>query len=306
MEILFTGASSFTGYWFVKALTEAGHRVVAPLRGHTRDYTNGARAVRVQALTDITEIIDDCPFGSPQFLDLCTRKFDMLCHHAARLTDYRSPYFDIAQAVAENTMNLRQALSMLGPLKAVILSGSVFEANEAAGNPPLVPFSPYGVSKGLTSQIVDFYCAEAGVPFYKFVIPNPFGPLEEPRFCNYLISQWKNGAPATVQTPAYLRDNIHVDLLARAYAHYADAITHDRAPAKLYPSGYVEPQGIFAARVAREIRARSTLACRLEMADQQDFAEPLMRFNTDPATRYAPHWNEAAAWDAMIESYQLA
>ena len=32
MKILFTGASSFTGYWFVKELAERGHEVTALLR----------------------------------------------------------------------------------------------------------------------------------------------------------------------------------------------------------------------------------------------------------------------------------
>ena len=38
MRILFTGASSFTGYWFVRALAQTGHEVVCPLRGTLWDY----------------------------------------------------------------------------------------------------------------------------------------------------------------------------------------------------------------------------------------------------------------------------
>ena len=61
-----------------------------------------------------------------------------------------------------------------------------------------------------------FYCEAAGLPLGKFVIPNPFGPFEEPRFCAYLIRQWQAGQAAEVRTPAYVRDNIHVDLLEQA------------------------------------------------------------------------------------------
>jgi len=32
MKILFTGGSSFTGYWFIKELVAAGHEVVAAFR----------------------------------------------------------------------------------------------------------------------------------------------------------------------------------------------------------------------------------------------------------------------------------
>src|SRR5262249_13190951 len=156
------------------------------------------------------------PFGSERFLEVArSGGFDILCHHAARVGDYRSPDFDIAGALAENTANLRAVLETLakGGLKGVLLTGSVFEQDEGAGDGPLVAFSPYGLSKTLTSVVVAHRCRELGLPFAKFVIPNPFGPLEEPRFCAYLVRTWKKREIAKVNTPAYIRDNIHVSLL---------------------------------------------------------------------------------------------
>jgi UDP-glucose 4-epimerase len=38
MKILFTGGSSFTGYWFVKELALAGHDVVALFRRQLQGY----------------------------------------------------------------------------------------------------------------------------------------------------------------------------------------------------------------------------------------------------------------------------
>ena len=78
----------------------------------------------------------------------------------------------------------------------------------------MIAFSPYGLSKGLTAAIVSHRCREFGLRYGKFVIPNPFGPLEEPRFCAYLVRTWRNGEVARINTPAYVRDNIHVSLLA--------------------------------------------------------------------------------------------
>ena len=145
-----------------------------------------------------------------------TQNFDVLCHHAARVADYRSLDFDIAAALAENTNNFRTILERMkgNGLKAVVFTGSVFEANEGAGNEPMRAFSPYGLSKGLTSEVVRHWCTHYNVPFGKFLIANPFGPFEEPRFCAYLIKTWRAGQVAEVRTPSYLRDNIHVDLLA--------------------------------------------------------------------------------------------
>ena len=49
MRVLLTGASSFTGAWFVHALAEAGHEVVAPLRA-AGGYDDPIRRRRVAAL----------------------------------------------------------------------------------------------------------------------------------------------------------------------------------------------------------------------------------------------------------------
>ncbi|MDQ0512171.1 NAD-dependent epimerase/dehydratase family protein [Ancylobacter amanitiformis] len=307
MKVLLTGASSFTGYWFAEALAKAGAQVVAPLTAGRADYAEGARAQRVARLGTVAEIVEHAPFGSERFLDLAgTGGFDLLCHHAARVGDYRSPDFDVAGALAENTHNLRPVLGALarGGLKGVVLTGSVFEQDEGAGEEPRVAFSPYGLSKGLTATVVEHRCREIGLRYGKFVIPNPFGPLEEPRFCSYLIRTWREGKAARVNTPDYVRDNIHVSLLASAYARFASAV-EGGGPAvrRLNPSGYVERQGAFAQRFAAAMRERLGWACGVELGIQSDFSEPLMRVNTDSAFRYVGAWDEVAGWDAIAEFY---
>ena len=83
-----------------------------------------------------------------------------------------------------------------------------------------------------------------------------------------------------------MRDNIPVSLLARAYAKFAAETAAGTGKAKLNPSGYVESQGAFAERFAAAMRPRLGLACRLDLATQTDFSEPMMRVNTNspPAT----------------------
>jgi len=182
-----------------------------------------------------------------------------------------------------------------------VLTGTFFEANEGAGALPLRAFSLYGLSKGLTADLVRFYCESAGVPLGKFVVPNPFGPFEEPRFPAYLLRQWQAGQDAQIRTPAYVRDNIHGDLLAGAYAAFAAKVASGSGFMRTNPSGYVETQGAFAERFAREIGARTGLDCRVVLAQQTDFPEPLVRINTDPVA--LPGWNETAAWDGIADYY---
>ncbi|HTT80264.1 MAG TPA: NAD(P)-dependent oxidoreductase [Stellaceae bacterium] len=306
MRIILTGASSFTGYWFARTLGEAGHEVVAPLSGsHGPGTYTGVRGRRVEHLKQLCRTIFAAPFGSDAFLQTVRSigPFDVLCHHWAETRGYRDPDFDAVGALAANADRLPEILRLLPDCGCgrVVLTGSVFAQGEGIGNPPLRAFSPYGLSKGLTTALFAYYCDRAGVALDRFVIPNPFGPFEEPRFTNYLMRTWCGGGVAAVATPNYVRDNIHVDLLARAYA----AFVADDAPGGrvLGPSLYVETQGAFAERVAREVRGRLPFACDLDLAEQTSFAEPQIRINTDVGLAAALGWREAAAWDAFVAYY---
>ncbi len=307
MKILLTGGSSFTGYWFAKSLADAGCHVVAPVRRPVSSYIDGMRAERVKRLRECAEVIGDCPFGDIRFMDLVRDgQYDVFCHHAARVGDYRSAQFDIVAALEENTRNLRAVLKTLANkgLKGLVYTGSVFEENEGAGNEPLIAFSAYGLAKGLTATVMRHRCRELSMPYFKFVIPNPFGPLEEPRFCAYLLRTWKDNGVARVSTPDYVRDNIHVDLLARAYAQYVGEVASGAANSRLNPSGYVGTQRSFAKHVAAEMRPRLGLLCDLEFATQNDFSEPLMRVNTDSAAHYVGSWDEEMAWTRLADAYR--
>jgi len=300
-----TGASSFTGYWFAHALAAAGHHVVAPL-ARAEDAYSAVRAARVGDLAKVAEIVWSAPFGDPAFMNLLVARFDVLCHHAARVSDYRSADFDVAAALSENVRNLAQVLRTMTAkgLRCLILTGSVFEEGEGAGEPPLRAFSPYGVSKSATAAVARYWCQSTAVPFGKFVIPNPFGPLEEPRFCSYLVNTWRQGEIAKVKTPRYIRDNIHVTLLAKSYCSFVEGTAHDPRPSQLNPSGYIESQGDFARRCARELGPRLGVDARVELLEQTDFSEPLMRINTQPVDGSKLSWAESRAWDEFAHFYQ--
>jgi UDP-glucose 4-epimerase len=306
MNILLTGASSFTGYWFAHELAASGHTVVAPLKRSQHEYS-GIRGHRVNLLARGAEIRWSCPFGDRDFLELATTgSFDLLCHHAARVADYRNPDFDVCAAFAENTKALPTLLRAMreNGLKAMILTGSVFEPEEGAGSLPLRAFSPYGVSKGVTAALVRYWCDELKIPLGKFVVSNPFGPFEEPRFCAYLFRSWRAGKAAEVRTPRYVRDNIHVSLLAKAYAAFAVATADAKTFIKYSPSGYVETQGTFAQRFANEIKSRFAMECRLVFLNQERFSEPIVRINTD--TVQLASWSEVLAWDELAAYYRTA
>ena len=307
MRILFTGASSFTGFWFVRELARAGHEIVATFRRPLDAYAEDARRVRVALLKPVCQSVVGVEFGDDSFLALLKSSpgFDLLCHHAAEVTDYKSAAFDVPGALASNTRNIAavtEALAARG-CRRLLLTGSVFENDEGAGSEGLPAFSPYGLSKALTAQVFRYHAARSKLHLGKFVIPNPFGPHEDPRFTAYLVRTWRAGKVAAVNTPSYVRDNIHVSLLAKAYVRFATSLPADPGTSKLNPSGYPETQGAFAQRFATELRPRLGLPCALELRKQTQFDEPRVRINTDVLAWDELGWDEGTAWDELAHHY---
>jgi nucleoside-diphosphate-sugar epimerase len=309
MKILFTGGSSFTGFWFIKALAESNDEVFFTLTKSNLDEYSELQQSRIRQLNTIAEPIYSCTFGSEKFVHVIKTKgeFDLFCHHAANVVNYKSEDYNIGQALQDNTRNLAIVLDLLkgNGCNQIVLTGSVFEGNEGTGMDELNPFSPYGLSKQFTAEVFRYFCLKKGINLAKFVIPNPFGPFEEKRFTNYLITAWGKGQTPLIRTPLYIRDNIHISLLAKAYVKYVkERLSHNDKFWKLNPSGYIENQGDFTRRFSQEMGKRLLIPCQFEVADQTDFSEPLKRYNYQPADKYVEEWDEPMAWDELAEYYK--
>ena len=307
MKILFTGGSSFTGYWFIKELAAAGHEVFATFTRAGADQYDELRALRVNSSIKLCTPVWNCAFGDDSFVKLIKQEkgWDLLCHHGAYVHDYKSLDFDVLAAVQANANNLKNVLELLADVDCdkLLLTGSVFEQDEGMGEQPLRAFSPYGLSKGLTAEMFRFWCQQLGIDLARFVIPNPFGPFEEKRFTAYLINNWLNDKTPAVNTPDYVRDNIHVSLLAKAYCRFAEAVVKGTSRMQLNPCGYVESQGAFAQRLATEMKGRLDKPCELTLARQEIFDEPRIRVNFDLPDIASMDWSEDKAWDQMAEFY---
>jgi nucleoside-diphosphate-sugar epimerase len=292
--------------WFARELARRGHEVDATFTGADLGAYEGLRGRRVEQAVACTRPLFGLRFGDEGFVaQLRARRPDVLCHHGAEVGDYRGPQFDVLRAVGRNTHHLDAVASALAEYGGrLVLTGSVFENDEGLGEDRRA-FSLYGLSKGLTCQVFRYWCEQSGVPLGKFVIPNPFGPFEEPRFTSYLIASWLRDETPTVRTPRYVRDNIHVDLLARRYVTFVEGMwARSEALRRSSPSGYVETQGAFAERLAREMEPRFGKPCPLTLAEQADFPEPLTRTNSEPAQQAEAGWNERAAWDGLADYYR--
>ena len=86
--------------------------------------------------SEVCRPIYGCSFGDTKFLALIAKeRWDLLCHHGADVSNYKSPDFDTVTALRNNTNNLPQVLETLGVTgcRRLLLSGSFFEGDEGAG-----------------------------------------------------------------------------------------------------------------------------------------------------------------------------
>lgn len=300
-RILLTGATSFTGVWIAQALSEAGHQVIAPLKRAAADYV-GLRLDRIARLKAVADVTFAAPFGSPAFLELlkAAGPLDILAHHAADIPGYRNADYDVAAGVTRNLGGagpVFEAAAKAG-VRGIIATGTGFE--DAAGG---LAVSPYGLSKKLTNDGFRHLALWRGLAFGRFMINGPFGPLEEGRLVWSLFQAWFAGRAGVIRTPDYVRDNIPVVLLARAYAELvAEMLRTPKLDRVCRPAGYVGAQGDFALRVAGEASARLGRECAVECLAQTDFPEPYLVANTEP-TLTRP-WDETGFWDAYVDYYR--
>lgn len=303
-KILLTGGSSFSGLWIAQALAAAGHQVTAAATRPRGDY-HGLRAERVAQLETCAQVVFAAPIASPAFLSLAQRGHDLLAHHAADIPNYRSASYDPVDGFVRNIAGVEPVLDAFAAVggRAVVATGTAFEAGEGGPEGGGLAVSPYGLSKSLTNETVRHMARWRGLRFGKFVVAGPFGPLEEGRMVWSLMQRWFEGRPGVVRTPRYVRDNIPVPLLAQAYVRLVETLLDPAADAEAVarPSGFVGTQEAFARRLAAEMAPRLALACEVDVLAQPDLAEPLVRVNDQP---WLPGWEEVGFWDDYAAYYQ--
>lgn len=296
-RVLLTGGSSFTGLWIAEALVGAGFEVTATVTRPLDGYS-GLRADRVARLAKIARVVPEAPVASARFLAACAEGADLFAHHGADIPGYRSPDYDPQAGFRRNMEGVAEAMGAFarGGGRAFMATGTYFEEGEGGGE---TAASPYGLSKTLTNAEQARLAADARLGFGKFVVPSPFGRWEEGRIVWSLFQAWSQGRLAEVRTPAYLRDQLPVPLLADAYVSAARAVLAWPEPARFRPSGYAETVGAFAGRVANHVRSRTGWACELVLHDQADFPEPVERANDQPMVLT----DERGFWDDYVAYY---
>jgi UDP-glucose 4-epimerase len=307
LRILFTGSSSATGFWAIQALAAAGHTIVATFN-RSPEFYDPIRASRAELLSLWADCIYGCPFGSDAFEDVIKTHgpFDVLCHHGAEVSGYRSPDFDAVAAISSGCMGHRQILRILASrgCTAIVTSGSVVEPWEGASSGTEEPTSPFALAKAFTADLFRYHGVREGMHVGHYVIANPYGAYEDPtRFGSYLVRTWLADGVPVVKTPLYVRDNIPLDLHGLDYADFVNSLPTTSGHSKRNPSFQVETNFNFAQRLASNLSPRIGRTCIVEASEQSSFDEPLVCINTERLDTTDLGWNETESWDRTAEVY---
>jgi UDP-glucose 4-epimerase len=297
MRIFITGPTSFSGAFFIEELAKAGHEVFTTLT-KSKDSYSGIRGLRAAKALEHAQVFEGVSFGDEQFLQIVQEtSFDVFCHHGAWTENYNSMDYNFQAAYENNTKHLpevSQALAANG-CKAIVISASIFEG----GIKGSTPFSPHGLIKQITSQTTAYYANHAGLHFSRFVIPNPFGALDNPKLIDYLCREWYAKRTPQIRTPLYVRDNIHVELMAKGFVYWLENLPLEESTSVFAPAGMISTMGDFVEKVASEMRPRLGLACQVILGPQADFSQPMVLVNDTPLDHMFDDWNENIAWDAL-------
>ena len=297
-----TGASSFTGSALANGLTGAGYEVHAALRAPSGAY-EGVRTDRVDALSANIIVHFGVSHATQSLSRLITElRPDTLIVHAHPMDGFKNADYPVLSAVGEMTDRIPEQLDALagGGGAHVVYSGSYYEPSAGVGTFPHPAVSPYGLSKAMVYELFRMHAEQRGLGMRKVVIPNPFGPGEDGRFGNYLAREWAAGKTPVIQTPYYVRDNIPVQELVARYVNYVSHL--DVATQELRPSGYIETQGEFARRMAREIGVRLGHPLGVDQRENAPHPEPLVIANdSSRSVDFAEH--ESAYWDSYAEGF---
>lgn len=177
MKILVTGGAGFIGSHLARELLRNGHSVVVVdnlSRGRRRNVPFGARFYRA-------DVRDASAMGAV----FARERPDMVCHLAAQV-EVLSSMTDPANDAEVNVLGTIRVLEMAVRygVRKVVYTSTVAVYGEPSYLPvderhPLCPLSPYGLSKRIGEEYLQWYGSVHGLPFTILRLGNVYGPGQE-------------------------------------------------------------------------------------------------------------------------------
>lgn len=219
MRVLVTGGAGFIGSHIVDELLARGHEpaVVDNLESGSRDNLPQNVPLHVADICDAERLADVFEQVRP----------DWVCHQAAQMSVSRSvrePVFD-AEVNVIGLLRVLELAVRCGTQKVVfassggVLYGDVFEP--AGEDHPAAPISPYGITKWVGEQYLQFYAREHGLQTVALRYANVYGPRQNPHGEAGVVAIFSQKMLAAEQATIFgdgtlVRDYVYCKDVARA------------------------------------------------------------------------------------------
>ena len=287
-KIIFTGASSFTGYHFIRELNEKNIKVniLFSFKRENIKYFNYNKIIRIKYLMSNNNCFYDCTYGNKKFIKILLgfKNIDYFCHHFAYTKDYNNNKFDFFKSIKINTNNCEEIISILKKknLKKYIYTGSYFEPKLEKKMDTKIGL--YGISKKISGDILKIFSDKINLKFIKFIIPNPFGELEdENRLPTIITNTWKKGDCFEIRFPMYIRDYIPVSILRKLYFNF---IFSSKRENTFNPSFAIISNLKFISSLSIQIKKKTGLECKFISKKGLNYSEPLIIKNSNKNHNY--------------------
>ncbi len=219
MRVLVTGGAGFIGSHIVDELLARGHEpaVVDNLESGSREnLPDDVRLyeVDIRDADGLTQAFDEF-------------KPELVCHQAAQMSVSRSvrePVFD-AEVNVLGLLRVFELSARVGAHRVVfassggVLYGDVFEPAEE--DHPSAPISPYGISKWVGEQYLQFFAREHNLKGIALRYANVYGPRQNPHGEAGVVAIFSQKMLAAQQSTIFgdgslVRDYVYVGDVARA------------------------------------------------------------------------------------------
>ncbi len=277
MNLLFLGVSSFTGYHFVKKISETNKfKIYCTLTKSLNNYKS-ERLERIKLISKCKNVvlIKKTKFGDKKFINLLSKKkFNIICFHHAVTKNYKNDLkFNLNKSIQENTININNVFSKINSSAVIIVSNTIFQKIKEKGYDN---FSKYGISKETSYNRIKLYCKKYHLKLKSIFISNPWGILEEKKLNHYLIKSWLQNKKTTIEHPNYIRDNIYIDKLSK---YYLKIISSNSKKVEYFPTGYCSTNKAFIEALQIKFEKFFNKKVRINYKKKANYSQPIIRIN---------------------------